>query len=230
MKRNIFIGFAVLLIGLTSCTKKIVPPPAAPPEPVATKLDSISYHIGYDFVKGYMKRGLKVEEKAFNDGVRDALENLDHKYDAKAMNKEVGLYLKEIKRKKAEKNLADEKAFLEQNKAKEGVFTTPSGLQYEIIKEGSGEKPALTDKVTVHYRGKLINGEEFDSSYSRNEPTTFKLNYVIKGWQEALQLMPKGSTYKFYIPSALAYGKRGNPAIEPNSLLIFDIELLDFEK
>ena len=118
--------------------------------------------------------------------------------------------------------------FLKENAKKEGVKTTASGLQYKVIKEGEGKSPKATDTVSVHYRGTLLDGTEFDSSYKRNEPTQFPLNRVIKGWTEGVQLMKEGAKYQFFIPSQLAYGERGTPGgpIGPNETLIFDIELL----
>lgn len=128
----------------------------------------------------------------------------------------------------------DEKsaAYLERNKAKEGVKVTESGLQYEVLREGTGEKPKATDKVKVHYRGQLTNGQEFDSSYARGKPAEFPVNGVIKGWVEALQLMPTGSKWKLVIPAALAYGDRSPPGsgIPPNSILVFEVELLEIVK
>ena len=125
---------------------------------------------------------------------------------------------------------ADDKGqeFLKENAKKEGVKTLPDGLQYKVIKEGEGKSPKATDTVSVHYRGTLIDGTEFDSSYKRNEPTEFPVNRVIKGWTEALQLMKEGSKWTLYIPSNLAYGERGFPGspIGPNATLIFEIELL----
>ena len=119
------------------------------------------------------------------------------------------------------------KKFLAENATKEGVTTTSSGLQYKVIKEGAGKSPKATDTVLVHYRGTLINGMEFDSSYERREPIDFPLNQVIKGWTEGVQLMKEGATYQFYIPSHLAYGSRGaGPDIGPDETLIFDVELL----
>ena len=120
------------------------------------------------------------------------------------------------------------KKFLDENKGKEGVVTTASGLQYKVIKQGTGQKPTATDTVKVHYKGSLLNGTEFDSSYKRNQPLEFKVDQVIPGWGEALQLMNSGSTYMLYIPPELAYGDRGAPpVIEPGSLLVFKVELLD---
>lgn len=122
-------------------------------------------------------------------------------------------------------------AFLQQNKKKQGVVTTASGLQYKVMTEGKGEKPKATDIVTVNYEGKLINGKEFDSSYKRGEPATFPVNGVIAGWTEALQLMPVGSTWELYIPASLAYGAEGAPpAIGSNETLIFKVQLLSVKK
>ena len=120
-------------------------------------------------------------------------------------------------------------AFLEKNKSVKGVKVTSSGLQYQILKEGEGKTPKATDTVSVHYRGTLIDGKEFDSSYKRNAPAEFPLNRVIKGWTEGLQLMKEGAKYKFFIPSDLAYGSMGPASIPPNSTLIFDVELLEVQ-
>lgn len=127
----------------------------------------------------------------------------------------------------AEQNSAEGKAFLDENKDKEGVKTTDSGLQYKVLNEGEGAQPAASDEVTVNYEGRLIDGTVFDSSYERGEPVTFTLDHVIPGWTEGLQLMKEGSKYTFFIPSDLAYGEQGaGPQILPNSTLIFDVELL----
>lgn len=129
----------------------------------------------------------------------------------------------------SEKNIKMGQEFLAENAKRDGVVVTDSGLQYEVIELGDGPKPAATDQVEVHYRGTLIDGTEFDSSYSRNSTATFGLNQVIKGWTEGLQLMPVGSKFKFYIPADLAYGGRNMGAIGPNSTLIFDVELIDIK-
>ena len=120
-------------------------------------------------------------------------------------------------------------AFLAANKSKDGVVTTPSGLQYKIITQGTGPTPSATDTVVCNYRGTLLDGTEFDSSYKRGQPATFPLNQVIKGWTEGVQLMPVGSKYQFYIPAALAYGPRGHASIGPNTTLIFDVELISIQ-
>jgi len=127
----------------------------------------------------------------------------------------------------AQKNVAEADKFLAANKTKEGVKSTESGLQYKVLKEGSGAQPKSSDTVTVNYRGTLIDGTEFDSSYKRGQPATFPVGGVIKGWTEALQLMKVGSKLQLFIPANLAYGEQGRPGIPPNSLLIFEVELMD---
>ncbi|MDH5385717.1 MAG: FKBP-type peptidyl-prolyl cis-trans isomerase, partial [Candidatus Aminicenantes bacterium] len=130
----------------------------------------------------------------------------------------------------AEKNLAEGQSFLEENGKKEGVITLQSGLQYKVLSEGSGKSPQKGDAVTVHYRGTLLNGTEFDSSYSRGQPQSFRVDGVIAGWTEALQLMKEGAKWQLFIPSVLAYGERGVPQrIPPNSTLIFEIELISIQ-
>jgi FKBP-type peptidyl-prolyl cis-trans isomerase FkpA/FKBP-type peptidyl-prolyl cis-trans isomerase FklB len=126
-------------------------------------------------------------------------------------------------------NAAEGDKFLLENRVKEGVQITDSGLQYKVVVMGEGAKPAASDKVTVHYRGTLLNGEEFDSSYSRNQPTSFQLDQVIPGWTEGVQLMPVGSKFMFYIPPNLAYGPNGGGPIGPNATLIFEVELLSID-
>ena len=126
-------------------------------------------------------------------------------------------------------NAAEGDKFLLENRTKEGVQITDSGLQYKVLEMGDGERPAATDKVTVHYRGTLLNGEEFDSSYARGEPVSFALNQVIPGWTEGVQLMPVGSKFMFYIPPNLAYGPSGGGPIGPNATLIFEVELMGIE-
>ena len=135
-----------------------------------------------------------------------------------------------INEKKSAQNIADGKAYMEENAKREEVTTTESGLQYEVLVEGDGVSPEATDTVTVHYRGTLIDGTEFDSSFSRNQPTTFPLNRVIAGWTEGLQLMKTGAKYRFVIPAELAYGERSMDVITPNSTLVFEVELLEVKK
>jgi FKBP-type peptidyl-prolyl cis-trans isomerase FklB len=135
--------------------------------------------------------------------------------------------LKAFINQKSSNTMEEGKNFLAENGKRPEVTTTASGLQYEVLTEGTGQKPSSSaSRVTVHYEGKLINGNVFDSSYKRNQPATFGLNQVISGWTEGVQLMPEGSKYRFYIPSELGYGSRGAGSIPPNSTLIFDVELL----
>jgi FKBP-type peptidyl-prolyl cis-trans isomerase FkpA len=143
------------------------------------------------------------------------------------LNNALDKVMKEAESAKAEMNIEKGKSWLAENGKKENVTTTESGLQYEVLVSTEGDKPVAEDTVKVHYRGTLLNGTEFDSSYSRNEPAVFPLNRVIKGWTEGVQLMNVGSKYKFYIPSELAYGPRATGKITPNSTLIFEVELLE---
>jgi FKBP-type peptidyl-prolyl cis-trans isomerase FklB len=150
--------------------------------------------------------------------------------DQEAMSAIQGYFTKISEAKGAESKKVGE-AFLAENGKKKGITTTASGLQYEVIKMGNGDKPLATDEVTVHYHGTTTDGQVFDSSKDRGEPATFPLNGVIAGWTEALQLMPKGSIFKLYLPSNLAYGERGaGEKIPPHAVLIFEVELLDIKK
>jgi len=140
-------------------------------------------------------------------------------------------YFTKISEAKGAENKKAGEAYLAENAKKKGIITTASGLQYEVVKMGDGAKPLATDEVTVHYHGTTTNGEVFDSSKERGEPATFPLNGVIAGWTEGLQLMPKGSIFKLYLPSNLAYGERGaGEKIPPHAVLIFEVELLDIKK
>ena len=143
----------------------------------------------------------------------------------------VRTYFEKAGENEAQKNLEEGNAFLEENRQREGIKTTESGLQYEVMKEGTGEKPDSTDRVRVHYTGKLIDGTVFDSSVERGEPAVFRVDQVIPGWTEALQMMKVGAKWRIYLPSLIAYGERGAGAdIGPNSALIFDVELLEIVK
>lgn len=198
-----------------------------------SSVDSVSYSIGVDIGKNMKTQELEVNKKAFFEGWSKAYNGEDLTLSDDDMLAVLNSFRKELQensRKKAkaqaEENLENGKAFLAENANKEGVVTLESGLQYRIIEQGSGEKPQKTDKVSVHYRGTLIDGEEFDSSYKRGKSTTFAVTGVIKGWTEALQLMPVGSKWELYIPSKLAYGNGPRGPGGPNSALIFEIELL----
>ncbi len=170
--------------------------------------------------------------QGFNDGLKDTLQFEDTEIQQLAQAGEALMRSKQQEQAAlaAEKNVEAGIAYLAENGKREGVVTTESGLQYEVLTEGTGDSPAATDTVTVHYRGTLLDGTEFDSSYSRGEPTSFPLNRVISGWTEGVQLMKEGAKYRFHIPSELAYGERATGKITPNSTLIFDVELLDVVK
>ena len=185
--------------------------------------EQVNYSLGYELGKDLKGQELHLSEGALLQGVKDALEGNRPQVDARkrlsALNK--------IRDKRADEQLAKSQAYLAENTKKEGVVTLPSGLQYKVIKSGEGKKPSASDSVQVHYLGTLIDGVKFDSSYDRGEPASFKVNRVIKGWTEALQLMQEGAKWELVIPPDLAYGKRGrSKRIPPNSALIFEVELL----
>lgn len=193
-----------------------------------------SYAFGYKF-GGELARvieqlGMEIDMDTMIVGIKDVVGGKKPSLSVKDMEENVKAHVTESRRAMSEKNKKDGEAFLAENKKKAGVTTLPSGLQYEVLKEGTGKKPVATDTVSTQYRGTLINGTEFDSSYKRREPTTFPVNGVIPGWSEALQKMTVGSKWKIYIPSDLAYGAQGAPPrIGPNSTLIFEVELLEIK-
>jgi FKBP-type peptidyl-prolyl cis-trans isomerase FklB len=194
--------------------------------------DKFSYALGMNYGTMFSKQEVDVDLDSLVKGIKDALggKTLLTEEQMRTVLTDAQRQMaekREIKRKadaEVNKKKADE--FLAANKSKEGVTALPSGLQYKVISQGAGNKPAATDTVTVHYKGTLTDGTEFDSSYKRGQPATFGLSGVIKGWTEGLQIMPAGSKYQFYIPPDLAYGEMGRPNIPPNSLLIFEVELL----
>ena len=194
--------------------------------------DKVSYSIGLNIGFNMSKQNVPVNADALAAGIRDGLANKPKMTETEVRETMMAFEKDMMEKQKAvgEKNASEGTTFLEENKKKPGVKTTASGLQYKSITEGSGPQPKATDTVTVNYKGTLINGSEFDSSYKRNEPATFPLNGVIKGWTEGLQLMKKGSKYQFFIPANLAYGEHTPGAgIPPNSTLIFEVELLDIK-
>jgi len=222
-------------------SKDVVVEPASVTVPTS-ELDKQSYSLGVSF-GNYLKRALDENKKvAINlsndmvmEGVQDALSG-----EVKLSEEDITSVMKaldtltrekhaELAKVSAEKAVALGKEFLAANASKEGVVTTESGLQYSVMQQGNGAKPTAEDTVTVHYKGTLIDGTEFDSSYKRNEPAQFPLNGVIKGWTEGLQLMSVGSKFKFTIPSELAYGARATGEITANSTLIFEVELLEIK-
>lgn len=199
--------------------------------------DRTSYSLGINVVQTLKNQSMDMNVEAFIQGIRDAFSEGE-----KLMtDQEVNETLKELQtrltakrneqlKEIGDKNRKEGENFLEANKEKEGVITLPSGLQYKVLKEGDGDKPTYHDTVTVNYRGTLVDGTEFDSSYKRGQPAVFRVSGVIPGLSEALQLMTPGSKWQVFIPSDLAYGERGaGRIIEPNETLIFEVELISFE-
>lgn len=193
--------------------------------------DKVSYSVGLNVGANFKKQGQELNPDALLAGLKDALSGKTPALSENEMKETMQAWSKQMEDKQkaaGDKNAAEGTKFLADNKKKDGIKTTASGLQYKVMKEGSGAQPKDTDTVTVNYRGTLINGTEFDSSYKRGQPATFPVNGVIKGWTEALQLMKTGSKYQLFIPADLAYGARAvGPDITPNSTLIFEVELLE---
>lgn len=206
-------------------------------ESLDTDAKKVAYIIGQSTGENMIRQSVEIDidtyVAAFKEGYKGGTNIFSEEEIQKIMTQfQADLRAKaEVKRKElAEKNLKIGQEYLAANKTKEGVKTTESGLQYKIIKQGEGACPTDADTVTVHYKGTTIDGTEFNSSYKRNQPASFPLKGVIKGWTEGMQLMNPGSKFEFYIPAELAYGERGNRGIEPNSTLIFEVELISFTK
>ncbi len=209
--------------------------------PLTTRKQKFSYALGMNIATGLganlKSQGVEVDWSILAQGLKDGASGAKTRLteeEAKAVLTEVQNEVRKEQQEKmkaaADKNKADGQAFLEANKSKEGVKTTASGLQYKVITEGTGPKPTASDTVVCNYRGTLIDGKEFDSSYKRGEPATFPVGGVIKGWTEALQMMPVGSKWQLFIPPDLAYGERGAGAeIGPDSTLIFEVELISIK-
>ena len=191
-------------------------------------MNKVSYALGLSIGQNFRASGFEeINLEDFLSGVRDVLEEGEPKMTYEEAKVVINEYFQEVRRKAVEQNQTAGEEFLKINGLKKGVVTLPSGLQYEILREGDGPKPSLTDSVECHYHGTLINGQVFDSSMDRGQTATFPLQGVIKGWTEILQLMPVGSKWKVTIPADLAYGDRGaGEMIQPGSTLIFIIELI----
>ncbi len=210
--------------------------PGLKPRPASelqTQKDKFSYALGMNIGTSLHRQSVPVDPELVIRGLKDSVaggQTLLTEEEARAAIMEVQNEMRKQQQEKmqalGEANKKDGEAFLAANKTKEGVVTLPSGLQYTILQAGTGPKPTTADSVTVNYRGTLVNGTEFDSSYKRGQPATFPVTGVIKGWTEALQLMPVGSKWQIFIPSDLAYGERGPGEIGPNATLIFEVELL----
>ena len=192
-------------------------------------MNKISYALGLGI--GHQLKSMNIEEFSIDDftqSIRDVMEGSSTAMSAADAQALLNKYFQEKEKENAQKAISQGKAFLEENGKREGVVTTKSGLQYEVLTEGSGKSPKATDQVRCHYEGKLIDGTVFDSSYKRGEPAVFGLNQVISGWTEGVQLMQEGAKYRFFIPYNLAYGERGaGQQIPPFAALIFDVELIE---
>lgn len=205
-----------------------------------SQIDSVSYSLGFFYGQSLAAEGIEdLNNDTFTSGLNSALNQEESQIDQVAMQTLMQNYQQEIaanrqarQEEEAAGNIEEGNEFLEENAQNEDVQVTESGLQYKVIEEGSGEQPTAEDEVEVHYRGTLISGEEFDSSYERGEPASFPLGQVIPGWTEGVQLMREGATYEFFVPSELGYGNNPPPGspIEPGSVLIFEVELLDVKE
>ena len=230
MKNSIIYLLVVgLLIAGTSCQQG-----GSKSVKLETTVDSVSYAIGILVGSNNLKQlssapgGEDLDVSVMSSAFNAATMEEELKITEEDANTLVQAFFQSAGERKGQDNLEAGNAFLETNKAREGVTTTESGLQYEVLTEGTGAKPTATDQVRVHYHGTLIDGTVFDSSVDRGEPATFGVTQVIAGWTEALQLMPIGSKWKVFLPSSIAYGERGTGAdIGPNAALIFEVELLE---
>jgi len=236
--KNMFLtaAFVTLTLAVTAQAK---PAQAKPKPKPATKsagtavamksgLDSLSYALGLSLAQFYKQQGItKVNTVLVSKAINDALKGGKPLLDEEQSNLCITNYLQQMKDEKSSGNKKAGEEFLASNKSKQGVVTLPSGLQYQILTAGTGPKPTATDTVRCHYHGTLIDGKVFDSSVDRGQPAEFPVGAVIKGWVEALQLMPVGSKWRLFLPSDLAYGdNQAGPSIGPGSTLIFDVELL----
>lgn len=246
MKKTILVLFSsVALVATLKPSAAETPSKVTPPSDDAAasskkvdltaKEDVLSYTIGYQIGAGLKNQPFKVKETLFFQGIQDAASGKESMVTQEKAQEVINAYKEELTTKHetemkalATSNAAKASAFLEENKKKKGIVTLPTGLQYQVLTNGKGPNPKPTDTVTTHYRGNLIDGTEFDSSYARKEPVSLLVNGVIPGWTEALQKMKVGSKWKLFIPPNLGYGERGmGRAIPPNSLLIFEVELLN---
>jgi FKBP-type peptidyl-prolyl cis-trans isomerase FklB len=221
----------VSIVGAAVFAGFTLPGIAAEPVELKTDQEKNGYSLGYDIGRSLKRKLVEVDAGAAGQGLQDALGGAAPALSEQEIQQRFDALRQESARKIPEKSLKDGEAFLAKNKGEKGVKTTASGLQYKVITAGKGKQPKAEDTVTVNYRGTLIDGTEFDSSYKRGQPATFPVKGVIPGWTEALQLMKQGSKWMLYVPSNLAYGERGaGPMIGPNSALVFEVELLSINK
>lgn len=240
MNKHALTAAVALSVVLAGCNKQETTAPAATTPTLETQEQKVSYIIAEDMARRLHSQGVTLDPKVVDMALSDVAENRDSRISDEDKQKVISVFQEEMQAKQkelmakqeaefkaaAEKNSTEGKQFLEQNANKEDVVTTDSGLQYKIITEGTGETPNADSVVEVDYKGTLIDGTEFDSSYANGEPVQFPVNGVIKGWTEALQLMKEGGKWELYIPSGLAYGPGGaGELIGPNSTLVFEVEL-----
>lgn len=230
-----YAAFAFLAMGLVACNGGSS---IAPKTTISTKADSTSYAIGVNIGTSFKGQEIDIDMSAFLAGVSDAMNDdstalklTEEQLETVFASLQQEMYEKQMAKMEemSRSNLSESDNFFKDNATKEGVMSTPSGLQYRVITAGSGPNPTAESEVIVHYRGSLLDGTVFDSSYERGEPATFPVGQVIQGWIEGLQLMSAGAKYEFYIPSNLAYGEQGNQVIPPNATLIFEVELLEIK-
>jgi FKBP-type peptidyl-prolyl cis-trans isomerase FklB len=222
----------ITIAGLSAVTLFAFNAAAAEVE-LKTDFDEVNYSVGHQIGTDFKNQGIELNEDAMIKGMQDALAGEHSLMTPDEMRTALTKMAKKIAEKQQQKqietakdNLAKANAFLDENGKKDGVKTADSGLQYKIVEAGSGTSPQANDNVTVHYKGTLIDGKEFDSSYKREKPMTFQVNKVIAGWTEALQMMKPGAKWQLYIPPKLGYGAQGAGPIPANSVLIFDVELI----
>ena len=234
MKRITVFILAISISVMTMAQVKKKPAAATAPAPpvLKTNIDSISYALGLNFANFCKQQGIEsLNASLVSRAINDALKNNKLQLNEQQANNCIITYIQKVKTEKSAESKKTGDEFLAANKTKPGVVSLPSGLQYTVLKEGTGPKPAATDKVKCNYEGKLIDGTVFDSSEKQGQAIEFAVNGVIAGWTEALQLMPTGSKWRLFIPANLAYGDQQPSAIiKPGSTLVFDVELLEIVK
>lgn len=231
MKKSLLVLICFAVIGQLYAQPGTKPPAKAPASPLKTLADSASYAVGLSVANFYKQQGItKLNSSLVSKAISDMLAGKKPLLDDAASNMVLNNYLMKLQADKSKPRIDSGNAFLAKNKTRPGVKTTPSGLQYEVLRDSAGAKPTAADSVTCHYKGTLLNGTVFDNSYDRGQPITFSLGGVIKGWTEGLQLMSVGSKYKFYIPYTLGYGPSDYGPIPGGSMLTFEVELLEIRK